>query len=356
MARMIGNNAAGPNVRIGPGDTWHYDASADEIVVVSRSGAVQRFDAGMFVQQSVALQQWMPSTSGQASFSGNMAISAQAGAMAGPSFAQALMMPDPKQPDTLGWREWRWSEAANCLQSPSQSTAWPEAELVVPHWDEGEVVRGASGIHAHLVPKHWKILGCHHGEYVPVGDPMRVHGIVERFGKYVLGTEGWRAEWVIIKELMAPSTEVGLKIEKAYPDVIVHYPEDEGDQSCTSAISSKWGKGNRSTSRPKPSPLPSPSPSPNSSQVFQQSTRMLANQPLVQNNQLIQHMLNQQNANSSQPTSTIPSASSSSTRPSRSESSSETEPRRDFVFTFLETGPIWMFGLLAGVFLLWVFG
>jgi hypothetical protein len=274
----------------------------------------------------------------------------------GPSHSGArhhppLMAPDPKRPDTLGWREWRWSDADKMLKSPSTGTLWPEAELVVPNWDEGEAVRGTSGIHAHLVPKHWKILGETGGGYVPAGDPSRVHGIVERFGKFVLGTEGWRAEWVVIKELMAPSTEVGLAIEQAYPDVIVHYPEDEGEESCTSATSSKLGKGSRSTSRPKPSRSFSQPPSPNSSQVFQQSTRMLANQPLVQNNQL-----NQQNANSSQPTSTIPSASSSSTRPSRSESSSETEPRRDFVFTFLETGPIWMFGLLAGVFLLWVFG
>lgn len=196
--------------------------------------------------------------------------------------ASPHLRPDPAQPDTLGWREWRWVEPTDPrhihghLESPSQRTPWPEAELVVPHWDDGDAVRGVSGIHAHLVPKHWKIVCQQSGEYVALDDPMRVHGIVERFGKYVLGTEGWRAEWVIIKELMAPSTEVGLKIEQAYPDVIVHYPEEDGGTSCTSVTSSKWGKGNRSTSRPRPSPSPSQStpsvaPSPALSQTPSQS-------------------------------------------------------------------------------------
>jgi hypothetical protein len=37
-----------------------------------------------------------------------------------------------------------------------------------------------------------------------------VHGIVERFGRYVLGTKGWRAEWVVIRELMARDTTTAL--------------------------------------------------------------------------------------------------------------------------------------------------
>lgn len=131
---------------------------------------------------------------------------------------------------------------------------------MVPDWSEADAVRGVAGIHAHLVPKHWKIMGTEHAEYVAALDPMRVHGVVERFGKYVLGTEGWRAEWVVIKELMAPSTKIGLEIEQAYPDVIVHYPEEEGDTSCELVKSSALGKGNRSTSRPLPLPHP-PKPS-----------------------------------------------------------------------------------------------
>lgn len=262
------------------------------------------------------------------------------------STVQNVLKPDPTQPDTLGWREWAWSPADKMLKSPSTGTLWPEAELVVPEWDEGDVVRGVSGIHAHLVPKHWKILGEQGGGYVNPGDPNRVHGIVERFGKYVLGTEGWRAEWVVIKELMAPSTAVGLEIEQAYPDVIVHYPEDEGDDSCTLATLSKLGKGSRSTSRPRPSPQPSPSYSPAS----QQSTQMLAN-PFANSTLPSQSASSLQNANP--PTSSPPAPNPPS--PSRSLSSSESDkpPGRDFVFEFLDRGPIWIGGLVIMVLAGW---
>ncbi len=161
-----------------------------------------------------------------------------------PSFAK----PDTKQPDTLGWRAWLWSEDVERLVSPHQSTPWPDDTLIVPHWDEGDAVRGTSGIHARLVPKNWRIIGW------PDGDgssglsesPMLVTGVVERYGRYVLGTLGWRAEHVVIKELMAPSTEIGLAIEKAYPNVIVHYPDQiEGETPCKSVKSSELGKGSR---------------------------------------------------------------------------------------------------------------
>ena len=56
-----------------------------------------------------------------------------------------------------------------------------------------------------------------------------VHGIVERFGRYVLGTEGWRAEWVVIRKLMAPNTKTALALMRKYPDVVVHV-QKTGDQ------------------------------------------------------------------------------------------------------------------------------
>lgn len=56
-------------------------------------------------------------------------------------------------------------------------------------------------------------------------DLPTISGIVERFGRYVLGTEGWRAEWVIIRKLLAPNTEIGLALERAYPDVEVIYAQ-----------------------------------------------------------------------------------------------------------------------------------
>ena len=170
---------------------------------------------------------------------------------------------DPRQPDTLGWREWIWDEKGECLRSPSQDTPWPSAEHLAHHWDEQEVIRGAAGIHALPVPRHWKIL--HEMHEAPIGYGGNVNGIVERFGRYVMGTEGWRAEQVVIRELMAPSTEIGLKLEQRYPDAIIHYPDqiEEGETLCKSEKSSALEKGNRLLFVPGSLPqAPPPSPRP----------------------------------------------------------------------------------------------
>ncbi len=167
-------------------------------------------------------------------------------------------MTDPKQPDTLGWREWIWDDEHKCLKSPSMGTLWPTADLRAEAWDSLEVIRGKAGIHAVLVPKHWKIL--HELNCSPLGGSTRdtVSGIVERFGKYVLGTEGWRAEQVVIRELLAPSTEIGLELEQRYPDVIIHYSDQtaEGETPCTSETSSRSVSGSRSLLPSLPSPQP----------------------------------------------------------------------------------------------------
>lgn len=162
-----------------------------------------------------------------------------------------ISRPDPRQPDTLGWREWVWN--GSYLVSPSQGTEWRGAEHIAHQWDEADVIRGVAGIHALLVPRHWKLLGEFGVFPVGGGQGAVVTGIVERFGRYVLGTEGWRAEQVVIRELLAPSTEIGLELEQRYPDVIVHYPEEE--EPCKSERSSESEKGSRSL-------LPSTSPSP----------------------------------------------------------------------------------------------
>jgi hypothetical protein len=52
-----------------------------------------------------------------------------------------------------------------------------------------------------------------------------VIGVVERFGTYVLGTQRWRAEIAVIRKLRAPNTEIGLKLEHAYPEVEVYYED-----------------------------------------------------------------------------------------------------------------------------------
>lgn len=180
----------------------------------------------------------------------------------------------------FGWRSWLWEPNQKLLFSPSQGTPWYGSELRVTHWDESDVVRGKSGIHAEFVPVDWEnqvsayapmaqifvstlppgspgetmSMNIGYGSYALVCDGFQwcepssgavypfgtqfaspiqrspqtnaIHGIVERFGKYVMGTDGWRAEWVIIRKLYAPDTETGLALEAAYPDVEVIYPKE----------------------------------------------------------------------------------------------------------------------------------
>jgi hypothetical protein len=169
------------------------------------------------------------------------------------------LRPDPKQPDTMGWRAWVWHPGIKMLVSPHQYTPWTVDRLIAERWSDEDALRGAAGIHARLVPKHWKIIGWPDDESSSGLDdkPELVTGIVERFGRYVLGTEGWRAEQVVIRELMAPSTEIGLALEQRYPDVIVHYPDqiEEGETPCKSVKSSALEKGSRSLPPPaQPAP------------------------------------------------------------------------------------------------------
>lgn len=137
-----------------------------------------------------------------------------------------LSWPDPNKPDTLGWRVWHWDPVKRLLKSPSQGTYWHAGELRVPHWDTQSVVRGHAGIHAALMPYDWlraSLDGTELEFFKTQPVKNTIVGTVERYGKYVLGTEGWRAEWVIIKSLKATTTEIGLALEQAYPDVEVHY-------------------------------------------------------------------------------------------------------------------------------------
>lgn len=178
------------------------------------------------------------------------------------------MKPDPRQPDTLGWRAWVWDPVDELLRSPHQGSLWLVSQFCADTWSDEGAVRGTVGLHARLVPKHWKIIGwpdCD-GSSGLDENPLLVTGIVERFGRYVLGTEGWRSEQVAIHELMAPSTEIGLKLEQKYPDVIVHYPDQtEEEMPCKSEKSLELERGSRSL-------LPSSQPSPPQSQPWHQTT------------------------------------------------------------------------------------
>lgn len=135
-------------------------------------------------------------------------------------------LPDPDAPDTLGWRMWLWDAAVQRLRSPFQGTVWHTPELRVDNWDTSVVLRGVAGIHARRVPIDWrraKWVGD--GRSEPRWQANSVTGIVERYGRYVLGTLGWRAEWVVIRKLRAPNDEIGLALERAYPDVEVLYED-----------------------------------------------------------------------------------------------------------------------------------
>lgn len=131
--------------------------------------------------------------------------------------------PDPAFSTTYGYRTWNLDLIAGHLVSPIQLTPWHDAELHCETWNESDVVRGVAGIHAHLVPWEWKESAKHVDAAFAGSIPIA--GLVERFGRFVLGTEGWRAEWVIIRALHAPSRHVALVLRDIYPEVEVTYTE-----------------------------------------------------------------------------------------------------------------------------------
>jgi hypothetical protein len=138
--------------------------------------------------------------------------------------------PDPTVPNTMGYRYWVFDWRAGVLRSPQQGHEWEDAELHCEAWEQEDVVRGKSGIHARLVPHDWKAVAPDYEAHHPPSKVGEVHvdapivtGLVERFGKYVLGTEGWRAEWVIIRKLHAPSRALAVALKATYPDVEVTY-------------------------------------------------------------------------------------------------------------------------------------
>lgn len=147
--------------------------------------------------------------------------------------AQPKFKPSDAFPNTLGWRTWVWDITTNELRSPVQGTAWNGTELRCETWDESDVIRGAAGIHAHLVPDNWHKLvvpeapnqgrayaETRNGSFRAC---IAIQGVVERFGRFVLGTEGWRAEWVQIRRLAAPTEEIGLSLEAVFPEVEIVY-------------------------------------------------------------------------------------------------------------------------------------
>lgn len=157
---------------------------------------------------------------------------------------------DPEQPDTLGWRAWvfvppsshiteqvgngmiRITETRDAmLMSPHMHTLWYGPELHVQEpWTEAENVRGHAGIHARLMPYDWKKakwpwIEQNEGPLAETYGENLVTGVVERFGRFALGKTGWRAEWVIIRALLAKTNDIGLVLEQKY-DVPVYYEKE----------------------------------------------------------------------------------------------------------------------------------
>ena len=147
--------------------------------------------------------------------------------------------PDPTVPNTLGWRSWFMDPLTGILRSPHMGTPWPDAECRCTDWPEGRdnVVRSHAGIHAYLVPHFWRDAPTDHFENCTVDNDWSsdideieiplIHGLIERYGKYVLGTDGWRAEWAVIRALHAPTAVVAMVLKHVYPDVEVTYTGQE---------------------------------------------------------------------------------------------------------------------------------
>lgn len=132
--------------------------------------------------------------------------------------------PDPDAPDTLGWRIWLWrrdKSGNHVLMSPVRRTPWPGPELRAECWSLSAAVEGEAGVHALRMPRDWRRAVWQQSRYCE-GLGAVIIGVVERWGHAVVGSRGWRAEWVRILELQAPDAETALAIMQRYPEVRVH--------------------------------------------------------------------------------------------------------------------------------------
>lgn len=134
-------------------------------------------------------------------------------------------LPDPNANAALGWRCWTIDPLTGILHSPLRIAAWPDGELRCDDFPESPhgQPESAAGIYALLMPRDWKRAGT---ESLPfdanqTAEDSLVTGVVERFGRYILGAKGWRAEWVVIRELQAQTVETKTLLERQYPNIPV---------------------------------------------------------------------------------------------------------------------------------------
>lgn len=132
-----------------------------------------------------------------------------------------------QHPDTLGWRAWLWDGTQ--LRSPHQDTVWPHATLSAEAWSTESAVRGVAGIHARRLPRDWRRADWRQDERSegPSATAGLITGVVERQGRYVLGTTGWRAEQATIRALLAPDLHTLYALTSAYPDVTIYLRGEE---------------------------------------------------------------------------------------------------------------------------------
>lgn len=138
--------------------------------------------------------------------------------------------PDKYAPDTLGWRCWIWTHDNKLISPYFNTVVWHSETMQAENWGSYDDSRNNSvGIHALLMPINWRQAGY---PYFPTAqlkllcnlDQIRgsvITGIVERFGKFVLGDLGWRSEWVIIKELQTDSPCIADLLQQRFPQVSV---------------------------------------------------------------------------------------------------------------------------------------
>lgn len=141
-------------------------------------------------------------------------------------FVREISIQVPDNVDTtFGWRCWTWD--GRTLISPSQRTPWESEILEAEDYSDESAVRGVGGIHARLVPRDWKRAFWPNNETRPGKHEMCITGIVERFGRAVLGKMGWRAEQAVIRELLAPDEATLVELQMAYPAAKVYLSGDD---------------------------------------------------------------------------------------------------------------------------------
>jgi hypothetical protein len=125
----------------------------------------------------------------------------------------------------IGWRYWRvCSQWPDLLISPFRQTRWEGPVLKAHTWSTHEAVQGLAGIHATHTQKHARKFAELERGYrgAHTYTTTVAIGRVRAYDRYVVGTNGWRAERVIVDKLFIvpfpkqPATEAIAAFEQRY--------------------------------------------------------------------------------------------------------------------------------------------